>query len=83
MEKKYGALSSSQNPDEIANKVKGAILLASSVVIFFASKAFGLTLTAGDVTQLATEVGGVAGAVWMIYGVVLHLVSLFAQKKQS
>lgn len=80
--KRYGALSSSQNPDEIANKVKGTILLASSVIIFFAAKFLGLNLTANDITDLATQLGGVAGAVWAIYGSILHLVALFAEKKQ-
>lgn len=71
----YGALQSSQDPTEVANKVKGAILMASSVIIFFAGRYFGITLTDTDILQLATELSGVAGAVWTIYGFILHLVT--------
>ena len=81
--KKYRALTSSQNPEQIANKVKGAILLASSVVIFLAAKLFGITLSANDVTALTTEVGAVAGAVWVIYGSILHLVAALAERKNA
>lgn len=71
----YGALQSSQDPTEVANKVKGAILMASSVIIFGAAHVFGITLSANDVVTLGTDVSGVAGAVWMIYGCILHLVT--------
>lgn len=71
----YGALQSSQDPTEVANKVKGAILMASSVIIFFAAHVFNITLTGNDVITLATDLSGVAGAVWMIYGCILHLVT--------
>ncbi len=79
--RRYGALSSSENPEVLAQKVKGAILLASSVIIFFASKVLGITLTAADITSLATQLGGVAGAIWMVHGVILNIVAVIAEKK--
>ena len=81
--KKYGALTSSQSDTEIANKVKGMILLFSSAIIFLASRFFGLTLTANDLVSLATEIGGISGAVWAVYGSVLHLVAMFAEVKST
>jgi hypothetical protein len=68
-------LQSSQDPAQVANKVKGVILAASAVIIFMAAQLFHVTLTAGDVIQLATELGSIAGAIWAIYGCVLHLVT--------
>lgn len=70
-------LQSSQDPTAVANKVKGAILVASSIIIFAAAHVFHVTLTASDVVTLATEVSGIAGAVWTIYGGILHLVTWF------
>ena len=71
----YGALASSQDPSQVANKVKGVILALSSIIIYVASQVFGLQLTASDVATLATQVSAVAGAIWMVYGAVLHLVT--------
>lgn len=71
----YGAIASSQDPTEVANKVKGLILTCSSLIIFGAAIAFHVTLTATDVITLATEASGIAGAVWFIYGSILHLVT--------
>lgn len=79
--KKYGALTSSQNPDEIANKVKGAILAFSSLIIFVAAQFFHIHLSANDILSLATELSGVVGAVWMIYGFVLHAITWFYHAK--
>lgn len=68
-------LQSSQDPTAIANKVKGAILAASFLVIFLAGNLLHITLTANDVLTLATELGSLAGAAWTIYGCILHLVT--------
>ena len=81
MNKKYGVLTSSQNPEEIANKVKGGILLSSSVIIFLAARFFGVTLNANDIVSLATEIGAVSGSVWVIYGFVLHAIAWFYKPK--
>ncbi len=73
-------LQSSQDPTVVANKVKGVILLGSSIIIFTAASFFHIQLSATDVVSLATEVGGVAGAVWTIYGAVLNLVTWLGKK---
>lgn len=73
-------LQSSQDPTEVANKVKGAIVVASSAIIYGAAHVFHITLTADDITTLATEISGVIGAVWFIYGIVLNLITFFAKK---
>lgn len=77
----YGAIASSQDETEVANKVKGVVLALSGVIILVASQAFHLTLTANDVIALGGELGTLAGALWAIYGVVLHIVTFFGSKK--
>ena len=77
----YGALQSSQDPTEVANKVKGIVLALSSLIMLAGAAFFHVTLTANDVVTLAGELGTLAGAVWAIYGVVLHLVTFFGSKK--
>jgi len=75
--RRYGALTSSQDPNAIAQKVKGVILALSSIIIFAGARFFGIQLSASDMISLATEVGAVAGAVWAIYGSVLHLIAWY------
>ena len=77
MNKKFGAITSSQNPEEIANTVKGIVLSLSSVIILIATQFFGVQLNANDVSTLATNVSMVAGAVWTLYGVVLKVLAYF------
>lgn len=76
-----GWLQSSQDPEQVANKVKGAILAASSIIIFGTAQLFHITLSANDIISLATESGTIAGAVWAIYGAILHLVSWLGSVK--
>lgn len=83
MNKKFGIISSSQNPEEIANKVKGLVLLFSSLVILIAGKFFHLSLTANDITSLATDLGVITGAVWTVYGTVLHLLAIIFKKEPT
>lgn len=80
MQKKYGAISSSQNPEEIANKVKGIVLALSSVIIFILAHFFNVNLSASDVVSLATSLGTIAGAIWAIYGTGLHILALVFEK---
>lgn len=77
MNKKFGAITSSQNPEEIANTVKGIVLSLSSVIILLSSQFFNVQLNANDVSTLATNVSMVAGAVWTLYGVGLKVLAYF------
>jgi len=78
--RKFGALTSSQNPEQLANKVKGIVLALSSIIILLASKLFGVQLSPTDMVSLATQVGTIAGGVWAVYGSVLHVITLFYKK---
>lgn len=81
MSRKYGALTSSQNPEEIANKVKGAVLAISSIAIFIAAKFFQIEITVDDMTALASALGALSGLIWMVYGGILHLIAWFYEVK--
>lgn len=78
-----GWLQSSQSPEEVANKVKGIILMASAAIIFVAAQVFHIQLGAGDIVSLATEIGTIVGAVWAIYGGILHLVTWLGSVKEQ
>ena len=77
MKRLYGSIASSQNPDEVANKVKGGILAASFLIIFVVGQVFHVELTPNDVLTVATQIGGIAGVAWSLYGMILHLVTYF------
>lgn len=75
--RKFGAISSSQDPNEIANKVKGVVLMFSAVIPFLAARFFHVSLSSNDVISLATEVGALVGLIWTIYGSGLHVLAYF------
>lgn len=77
MEKKFGSWSSSQNPEELANRVKGIVVASSSIIIFIVARIFHVTWTPNDVLSLATEAGTVVGAIWTLYGVGLAIITKF------
>ncbi len=70
-----GWLQSSQDPSEVANKVKGVILMGSSIVIAIAARLMHVTLSPADMLSFATDMGTIAGAIWAVYGAGLHLIT--------
>lgn len=72
---KFGAITSSQDSQEIANTIKGLVLSLSSIIILVAQQFFHIGLTAGDVTSFATEISIAVGAVWTVYGLVLKVLA--------
>ena len=72
---RFGAITSSTNPEDIAMRVKGITLALSSVIILVAGQLFHVTLSANDVISLATELGAVAGAITTLYGVGIYILA--------
>lgn len=66
-------LQSSQDPSQVSNTVKGVILSLSSIIVFVAAQVFHITLTADNILALATEVGSLAGILWMLYGLIMKV----------
>ena len=79
--RRFGALSSSQDPSQLANKVKGIVVGLSSVIIYLASQFFNIQLSADNIVELGTQLGAVVGGVWAVYGAVLHLIAWFYDRK--
>lgn len=64
-------LQSSQDPTQVSNTVRGAVLSGSAVIIFIAAEFFHVQLSASDIITLATEVGALAGVIWFFYGLLM------------
>lgn len=75
-----GILASSSNPEELSKKVEGAIIASSSIIIFFIGKFLHIQLGANDIVSLASEIGGVVGAITIIYGSIRHIINLYGTK---
>jgi len=69
MEKRFGSLSSSADPQALGTTVKGAILAASTAVVFIAG-VFGLPLAESDMATLATQLGTATSSLVIVYGIV-------------
>lgn len=79
MNKKYGAFSSSTNPQELADTVKGLILTFSSLIIFGANY-LGFEIGSAEITQFAIVISGAIGSMWTLYGLLKKIVVAFSAK---
>lgn len=79
-ENKYGIFSSSTDPSQVANTVKGIVTSLSGVLLIVLPLA-GLSVTAEQITTIAGQLGIAAGAVWTLYGLGLKLVAYFAKQQ--
>jgi hypothetical protein len=80
MTQKFGAITSSTNPEEISNRIKGITLAASSIIIFLLGHYFNIVLTPDDMIAVASQVGAVGGAIWTVYGAGMAVWSYFFKK---
>ena len=76
-----GWASSSADPEQISNRVKGVVLALSSIIIFVAANFLNINLSAQDVIDLATQLGAIAGLLMTIYGSGLALIRWVAKVK--
>lgn len=81
MPKYKGIVASSQDPDQIANTVKGIVLGLSAAIILVVSLLFHITLTTDNVTLAADIIGTDAGAIWGTYGLLMKAVVFFGKNK--
>lgn len=72
--RRFGAFSSSEDPDKLAMKVRGAILAFSVIIIWLGGRFLHVTLTPKDVMDLATQAGGAVASIMIAYGTVRSLV---------
>ncbi len=86
MEKKFGALTSSEDYSKLADTVKGVIVSLSSVIIFIGALK-GFSVTTNQIAQFAQQAGTTIGAfgtaigsIWTMYGIIKKIVIKFTQK---
>lgn len=79
MERKFGALSSSTDPEQLGNTVKGTILMFTGIILVVA-RYLNIPLTETEVVAAATQLGLMIGAVWMLYGLVMKAVVALQKK---
>lgn len=73
MEKRYGALSSSADPQKLSATVSG-VILAIGTVLLAVAQGFGVPLLESDISTLATQLGGAASSLAIAYGTVRKIV---------
>jgi len=76
-----GWAASSNNQEDVSNRIKGLVIAFSGVIIFVASQFFGISLTANDVVELATQLSVIGGLAFSLYGGILALIRKFATVK--
>lgn len=78
--RKFGALSSSQDPQKLAAWVTGIIISLSSVIALVLSKVLSLPVSAEQVAGLASSIGAAIGAIWFLFGLIRSGVARLAEK---
>lgn len=77
--RKFGSLSSSSDPQQLAATVSGLILTFSALIIVLAQK-LGFPLTQNAVASFAEQSGLAVGALWTMYGIVRKIVIAIQQR---
>ena len=73
-------LKSSQNPEQISNSVRGAVLGLSGGALLLA-QVLGFPLTEADIVSIAGQFGAAAGAAWFFYGLAMKVVMWLGRVK--
>lgn len=66
--RRFGAFSSSENPEQLAARVKAIILASSTLITWAVARFFNITLTPSDIMSLATDAGTLTASIWFVYG---------------
>ena len=70
-------LASSEDPTEIAARVKAIVMMFSSLITFVAFRYYGITMTPDDVISLASEIGIIASFIYLVWASLLRILALF------
>lgn len=79
MNKKFGSLSSSVNPEQLSATVSGAILAFAGIIIAVAQY-FNAPLSHDQIAVFAQQAGTSVGFLWMLYGILRKLVVSLQQR---
>lgn len=88
-EKRFGSFSSSEDPQKLADTVKGAIISISSILIFIGAYK-GITVDQAGVEAFAQQIGTTVsavttaiGLVWTTYGLLKKGLMKLVEKKSQ
>lgn len=76
--RKFGALSSSEDPARLADTVKGLIMAFSALIMVVGTK-MGFPLTDSNIAIGAEQIGLSIGSLWFLYGLVKKVIVRFAK----
>lgn len=79
--RKFGALTSSVDPEKLAMTVSGLIISSASLIVLIAGR-FGFPLTVEQLTTYAGELGTAVGFIVTTYGLIRKLVVKIATRNQ-
>lgn len=71
--RKFGAFSSSEDPQKLGDTIK-ALIIAASVGIIFIGHALGFEIGTESITQFAMAAGTAVSSVWFIFGVLKKII---------
>jgi hypothetical protein len=77
--KDLGILASSENPQKLADTVKGLILGSSALIIYIAHL-FGVELVTEQISQFAIVLSTSAASIWTLYGLVKKAIIAITNK---
>jgi hypothetical protein len=68
-------ITSSNGTGELAKTVEGLIISASSLIIFFSAKWFGVSLLDTQISLFATQAGLAVGSLVFFFGIIRKLLT--------
>ena len=71
--RKFGAFSSSENPEQLGDTVKGILIGCSTIIIFIFGHYVHINITIDQITAIAETLGTAITAIWTLYGLVKKL----------
>lgn len=74
-----GILASSEDPNKLADTVRGLIITFASLIIFFGAH-LGFSVSIEQVTNFAGELGAAVGVIWTTYGLLKKVIIAIKNK---
>lgn len=79
--RRFGAFSSSDNPQQLADTVKGLLIGASGLIIYLASL-MGIELINEQISAFAAVLATSISAVWTLFGLIKKIVVAITKRNE-
>lgn len=80
--RRFGVLSSSEDPTKLADTVKG-LIIGAGVLIIYLARLLGFEITTEQITNAAIVIGTAISSVWVAYGLLKKVVIALFTKFRS